>query len=102
MNGQTIPLPPIPGLPKLNPLAPAEAIGRAVVDAIGHAVARGIAGFADWAVRGMTHAMAATTQVSFDGWFAGPWRGMVAVAAFVSVPILLVGTMQEVLAGRPG
>jgi hypothetical protein len=86
----------------VNFFAPADAIGNAVVGAIGKAISAGMASFADWAVKGMVNAMVATTQVSFTGWFAGPWRGMVAVAAFLSLPILLAGTIQAVLAGQPG
>ena len=56
---------------------------------------------AAWAFDGMTKALLATTQVNLGGWFDAPWRAMLAVAAILAIPVLLVGVGAEVIAGRP-
>jgi len=74
----------------------------ALLAAIGHAVTAGVQSLGSWTFAHMTDALVATTQVRLDGWFDGPWRAMLAVAAVFAVPILLCGVVSEVLAGRPG
>jgi hypothetical protein len=56
---------------------------------------------AAWAFDGMTSALLATTRVDLGGWFEAPWRAMLAVAGALALPLLLVGVMAEVIAGRP-
>ena len=92
-----------PGLPVPVPLPHVgiDPVG-ALVSALGRAVTGGVQSVAAYAFDHMTAALLATTQVSLDGWFAGPWRAMLAVAAVLGVPILLAGVISEVLAGQPG
>jgi len=73
-----------------------------LLSAIARAVTGGVQSLGSWAFTRMTDALVATTQVHLDGWFAGPWRAMLAVGALFALPILLVGVTSEVLAGRPG
>ena len=72
-----------------------------LLSAIGRVFTAGAQSLASWAFDRMTSALLATTQVHLDGWFAGPWRAMLAVAAVLALPILLVGVATEVVAGRP-
>ena len=73
----------------------------ALLSAIARAVTGGIQSLGSRTFARMTDALVATTQVRLDGWFTGPWRAMLAVAAVFAVPILLVGVATEVIAGRP-
>ena len=73
-----------------------------LLSAIGRALTGGVQSLASSMFAHMTDALVATTSVHLDGWFTGPWRAMVAVAAVFAVPILLIGVATEVLAGRPG
>ena len=79
-------------------------LGGLVVRAVGSALVGGISHAAGWALAGLVHALTATTtvDVSVGGWFGGPWRAMLAVAALVSMPVLVIGVTAEALAGRPG
>jgi hypothetical protein len=73
-----------------------------ILSAIGQVITNGAQQVAGWAFTEMTRALLATTQVSLTGWFAAPWRAMIAVAGVLAVPILLAGVLTETLAGRPG
>lgn len=73
-----------------------------VAHEIGNAIVSGLEHFANWAAAGMVSALTTTTEVNLSGWFQGPWRGMVAVAALVAVPILIAGVAQAALSGEPG
>jgi len=73
----------------------------ALLSPIGAAFTAGLRDLAGWMFGHMTAALQATTEVHLDGWFTGPWRAMIAVAAVFAVPILLVGVTGEILAGRP-
>jgi len=70
--------------------------------AIGRALTGGVQSLASSMFGHMVSALVATTSVRLDGWFTGPWRAMVAVAAVFALPLLLAGVATEVLAGRPG
>ena len=72
-----------------------------LLSAIGRVFTAGAQSLASWAFDRMTSALLATTQVHLDGWFTGPWRAMLAVAAVLALPILLLGVATEVVAGRP-
>jgi len=102
-TGPALQVPPLP-----NPLGPvAGLLGQfnpfgPIVQALGAAMTAGIRNLASTMFAHMSTALVATTQVRLDGWFTGPWRAMIAVAAVFAVPILLVGVASEVLAGRPG
>ena len=76
-------------------------IAGSILNAIGGALARGMQSIAAWTFDGMTNALLATTHVDVGGWFDAPWRAMLAVAAVLAIPILLVGVGAEVVAGRP-
>ena len=73
-----------------------------LLSAIGRALTGGVQSLASSMFDHMTAALVATTSVHLDGWFTGPWRAMLAVAAVFALPLLLVGVATEVLAGRPG
>ena len=72
-----------------------------LLSAIGHALTGGVQSLASSMFGHMVSALVATTNVQLDGWFTGPWRAMLAVAAVFALPLLLAGVAQEVLAGRP-
>ncbi|HVY09541.1 MAG TPA: hypothetical protein VHB18_05290 [Mycobacteriales bacterium] len=80
---------------RLNPIP-------SLLSAIGHSITSGAQSVAGWAFSEMTQALVATTQVDLTGWFAAPWRAMIAVAGVIALPILLAGVVSETLAGRPG
>lgn len=90
----TAPALPLP-LPELNPV-------DAILQALGQALTGGVQSLASWAFENMTAALLATTAVDPGGWFDAPWRAMLAVAATLALPILLIGVASEALAGRPG
>jgi hypothetical protein len=97
---------PIPGVPKIPvpiplPKIPTPDIAGAIVSAFSRVLAAGVQQIAAWAFDGMTKALLATTQVNLGGWFDAPWRAMLAVAAVLALPVLLVGVGAEVIAGRP-
>jgi hypothetical protein len=73
-----------------------------LLSAIARALTGGVQALGSSMFAHMTSALVATTQVRLDGWFDGPWRAMVAVAAVFALPVLLVGVGSEVMAGRPG
>jgi len=73
-----------------------------LIHALGSAIYSAVSQVAGWAFSGLTHALLATTSVSFGGWFDGPWRAMAAVAALGAIPIFLLGVAQAVAAGAPG
>jgi hypothetical protein len=72
-----------------------------LVAALGRALTGGVQSLAGWSFSRMIDALLATTRVDLGGWFAGPWRAMLAVGAALGLPVLLVGVAGEVLAGRP-
>ena len=72
-----------------------------ILSALGRVLTSGVQSIAAWAFDGMTGALLATTQVNLGGWFDAPWRAMLAVAAVLSIPVLLLGVGAEVIAGRP-
>jgi hypothetical protein len=72
------------------------------MSALGHAMTHSVQQLATWAFSKMTAALLATTTVDPGGWFDAPWRAMLAVAATLALPIVLIGTATEALAGRPG
>jgi hypothetical protein len=72
-----------------------------ILSALSRALTGGVQSIATWTFDGMTHALLATTQVNLGGWFAAPWRAMLAVAGCLAIPVLLVGVGAEVVAGRP-
>jgi len=78
-------------LTALSLFTPLGGIGQDIVGWFGHAISEGLGGFASWAIGGVIHAMVATTTPSFTSWFAGPWRALLTVVAWLSVPILFVG-----------
>src|ERR1039458_6304093 len=80
------------GLSLFDPLG---GIGQDIVGWFGHSISQGIGGFASWAIGGVIHAMQATTTPDFTSWFAGPWRAMLSVVAWLSVPILFGGVFGE-------
>ena len=79
--------------------SPVEGLGKDVVSWFGHSISEGIGGFSSWAIGGVIHAMASTTTPDFTSWFAGPWRAMLAVVAWLSIPILFVGVGTAALRG---
>lgn len=79
--------------------SPLGGLARDVVSWFGQAISQGIGGFASWAIGGVVHAMAATTTPDFTSWFRGPWRAMLSVVAWLSVPILFVGVGTAALRG---
>jgi hypothetical protein len=84
------------GLSLLDPLG---GIGQDIVGWFGHSISQGIGGFASWAIGGVIHAMQATTTPDFTSWFKGPWRAMLTVVAWLSVPILFIGVGTAALRG---
>lgn len=80
-------------------LDPVGGIGHDVVSWFGRAISEGIGGFASWAIGGVIHAMGSTTTPDFTSWFAGPWRAMLSVVVWLSVPILFVGVGTAALRG---
>ncbi len=79
--------------------SPVEGLGKDVVNWLGHSISEGIGGFSSWAIGGVIHAMASTTTPDFTTWFAGPWRAMLAVVVWMSIPILFVGVGTAALRG---
>ena len=79
--------------------SPVEGLGKDVVSWFGHSISEGIGGFSSWAIGGVIHAMASTTTPDFTTWFAGPWRAMLAVVVWLSIPILFVGVGTAALRG---
>ena len=93
---------PIPGVHVNVPLpVPHVDIVGSLLSALSRALSSGVQSIASWAFDGMTSALLATTQVNLGGWFDAPWRAMLAVAATLALPVLLVGVISEVIAGRP-
>jgi hypothetical protein len=84
------------GISVLDPLG---GLGQDMVGWLGHSISQGIGGFAAWAIGGVVHAMQSTTTPDFTSWFAGPWRAMLSVVAWLSVPILFVGVGSAALRG---
>ena len=84
------------GLSLFDPLG---GIGQDIVGWIGHSISQGIGGFTSWAIGGVIHAMQATTTPDFTSWFKGPWRAMLTVVAWLSVPILFIGVGTAALRG---
>ena len=84
------------GISILDPLG---GLGQDVVSWLGHSISQGIGGFAAWAIGGVVHAMQSTTTPDFTSWFAGPWRAMLSVVAWLSVPILFVGVGTAAIKG---
>jgi len=80
-------------------LDPVGGIGHDVVSWFGRAISEGIGSFASWAIGGVIHAMGSTTTPDFTSWFAGPWRAMLSVVVWLSVPILFVGVGTAALRG---
>jgi hypothetical protein len=78
---------------------PLGGLGQDVVSWFGHSISEGIGGFASWAIGGVIHAMQSTTTPDFTSWFAGPWRAMLTVVAWLSIPILFVGVGTAALRG---
>ena len=79
--------------------SPLGGLGQDVVNWLGHSISEGIGGFSSWAIGGVIHAMQSTTTPDFTTWFAGPWRAMLAVVAWLSIPILFVGVGTAALRG---
>ena len=79
--------------------SPLTGLGQDVVNWLGHSISEGIGGFASWAIGGVIHAMQSTTTPDFTSWFAGPWRAMLSVVAWLSIPILFVGVGTAALRG---
>lgn len=77
-----------------------SALAGAVVVAVAHALASGLAKLAAWALGGLTHAATATTAVGFGTWFAGPWRAMLDVAGLAAVPFFFAGVIQVLARGE--
>ena len=73
-----------------------------LLSAVGRALTGGVQSLASSMFGHMVSSLVATTSVHLDGWFTGPWRAMVAVAAVFALPLLLAGVVSDVLAGRPG
>jgi hypothetical protein len=80
-------------------LDPVGGIGHDVVSWFGRAISEGIGSFASWAIGGVIHAMGSTTTPDFTSWFTGPWRAMLSVVVWLSVPILFVGVGTAALRG---
>ena len=79
--------------------SPVGGLGQDVVNWLGHSISEGIGGFSSWAIGGVIHAMQSTTTPDFTTWFAGPWRAMLDVVAWLSIPILFVGVGTAALRG---
>ena len=79
--------------------SPLTGLGQDVVNWLGHSISEGIGGFASWAIGGVIHAMQSTTTPDFTSWFAGPWRAMLSVVAWLSIPILFVGVGTAAVRG---
>ena len=79
--------------------SPVEGLGQDVVGWFGHSISQGIGGFSSWAIGGVIGAMQSTTTPDFTTWFAGPWRAMLSVVAWLSIPILFVGVGTAALRG---
>jgi type IV secretion system protein TrbL len=84
------------GLSLLDPLG---GVGQDIVGWIGRSISQGIGGFASWAIGGVIHAMQSTTTPDFNSWFKGPWRAMLTVVAWLSVPVLFIGVGTAALKG---
>jgi hypothetical protein len=84
------------GLSLLDPLG---GVGQDIVGWIGRSISQGIGGFASWAIVGVIHAMQSTTTPDFTSWFKGPWRAMLTVVAWLSVPVLFIGVGTAALRG---
>ena len=84
------------GLSLLDPLG---GVGQDIVGWIGRSISQGIGGFASWAIGGVIHAMQSTTTPDFTSWFKGPWRAMLTVVAWLSVPVLFIGVGTAALKG---
>jgi hypothetical protein len=84
------------GLSILDPLG---GVGQDIVGWIGRSISQGIGGFASWAIGGVIHAMQSTTTPDFTSWFKGPWRAMLTVVAWLSVPVLFIGVGTAALKG---
>ena len=84
------------GLSLFDPLG---GIGQDIVGWFGHSISQGIGGFTSWAIGGVIHAMQSTTTPDFTSWFKGPWRAMLTVVAWLSVPILFIGVGTAALRG---
>jgi len=84
------------GLSLFDPLG---GVGQDIVSWLGHSIAQGIGGFASWAIGGVIHAMQSTTTPDFRTWFKGPWRAMLTVVAWLSLPILFIGVGTAALRG---
>lgn len=89
------------GIPSASQIA--GDVVKGVLNAVAHAIASGIVSVAAWALGGLAHAATATTAVTLDTWFQGPWRAMVAVAGIVAVPLFLIGVVSALVRGEgPG
>jgi hypothetical protein len=84
------------GLSLLDPLG---GVGQDIVGWIGRSISQGIGGFASWAIGGVIHAMQSTTTPDFTSWFKGPWRAMLTVVTWLSVPVLFIGVGTAALRG---
>ncbi len=84
------------GLSLLDPLG---GVGQDIVGWIGRSISQGIGGFASWAIGGVVHSMQSTTTPDFTSWFMGPWRAMLTVVAWLSVPVLFIGVGTAALKG---
>lgn len=80
-------------------LDPVGSVGKDVVSWFGHSILQGIGSFTSWAIGGVIHAMEQTTTPDFGSWFAGPWRAMLTVVAWLSIPILFIGVGTSALRG---
>ena len=78
---------------------PVGDLGQDVVNWLGHSISEGIGSFSSWAIGGVIDAMQSTTTPDFTTWFAGPWRAMLSVVAWLSIPILFVGVGTAALRG---
>lgn len=89
------------GIPSASQIA--GDVVKDVLNAIAHAIASGIVSVAAWAIGGLAHAATATTGITLDTWFQGPWRAMLSVAGIVAVPLFLVGVVSALVRGEgPG
>jgi hypothetical protein len=80
-------------------LEPLGGVGRDIVGWFGHSISQGIGGFTSWATGGVIHAMQSTTTPDFTSWFKGPWKAMLTVVAWLSVPVLFIGVGTAALRG---
>jgi type IV secretion system protein TrbL len=83
-----------------SPSSLAADVARAVLSAMAHAISAGVVSLAAWAIGGLTHAATATSAVTLDTWFKGPWRAMVSVAGLVAIPLFLIGVVSALLRGE--